>query len=231
MKAAVLEAVNRVVVREVPEPVAGDYQALCEIAYGSVCAGTDNHLVKGSKPFSDWFTMPAILGHESIGRVVKLGPKVRHLRVGDLVTRVGTPPVGDFNVAWGGFAELGIATDWKALREDGASEAQIGPYLVQQVLPSGSDPRAATLFITWRETWSFLTRLGLRPGQRLGIVGSGGNAFSFAAHARNLGCQVTILGNPGRSDLATASALISSITAPLTQPINSALTRVLVFMS
>ena len=202
MKAAVIEAVGRLVVRDLPMPEPGEHQALCELVYGAVCAGTDSHLVGGSKPFCSWFQMPAILGHESIGRVVKLGAKVRHLKVGDLVTRVGTPPVGGVNIAWGGFAEFGIASDWRAMLEDGANAAQVTFLRVQQVLPAGTDPAAATMLITWRETWSWLCRLGLRPGLRVCIAGSGGNGFSFAAHARNLGCEVTVLGSANRADIA-----------------------------
>lgn len=36
-------------------------------------------------------TFPTILGHESVGRVVEIGSKVRNLQVGQLISRVGAP--------------------------------------------------------------------------------------------------------------------------------------------
>ena len=34
---------------------------------------------------------PTILGHESVGRVIEVGKKVKNFHCGDLVTRVGAP--------------------------------------------------------------------------------------------------------------------------------------------
>lgn len=204
MQAAVIEAAGQLSVRDLPEPAMGAYQARCAMLFGAVCAGTDQHLVAGHQPFCRWFQTPAVLGHESIGRVTAVGAQVRHLRVGDLVTRVGTLPTGGVGIAWGGFAEVGIATDWQAMREDGRPEGEWKDARVQQVLPSGSDPAAATMIITWRETLSYLRRLGLQAGQRLLVVGSGGNGLAFAAHARHLGARAVVVGSAGRAAVCAA---------------------------
>jgi len=109
MKAAVIHGPADLRVREVPEPTPGDYEVLCELLYGATCTGTDSHIIGGNFPWIG--RLPTILGHESVGRAVKLGAKVRHFRLGDLITRVGTPPVGDCSVTWGGFTEFGLARD------------------------------------------------------------------------------------------------------------------------
>ncbi len=199
MKAAVIESPGVLAIRELPAPAMGDYLARCEILYGAVCAGTDTHLVAGHAPFCHWISLPAVLGHESIGRVVEVGAKVRSLRIGDLVTRVGTTPVGGVDVAWGGFAEIGIAVDWRAMRDDGRPVAEWNDRRVQQVLPASADPAASTMIVTWRETLSYLRRIGLAAGQRVLVIGSGGNGLAFAAHARNLGLRATIFGSPARA--------------------------------
>ena len=115
MKAAVIEEPGQLTVRDVPKPEPGPYGALCELLYGATCTGTDQHLISYDPPFCYWVELPAILGHESIGRVVEIGANVRNLKPGDLVTRVGAPANDDVNVAWGGFAEFGVATDWCAM--------------------------------------------------------------------------------------------------------------------
>ena len=201
MKAAIIERPGVLTVKEIPMPEVGEYDALCELLYGATCTGTDQHLIAGRFPWPVHY--PTILGHESVGRVVEVGAKVRHFKVGDLITRVGAPPVGEYSVNWGGFAEYGIAMDHRAMQEDGVDRSQWGGYRVNQVIPPGVDPAGATMLITWRETLSYLTRMDLGEGARVLVVGSGGNGLSFAAHAANAeAAQVVVLGNAAREDAA-----------------------------
>ncbi len=205
MRAAVVEGPGQLVVRDMPIPTPGPYEALCELAYGATCSGTDWHIVDGNFPYCS--PLPTVIGHESVGRVVELGAKVRHLRVGDLVTRVGTPaaPELGLSVTWGGFAEYGLARDWWAMAADGLPAEQWMGHRVNQVVPHGVDPRVAPMFTTWRETLSYLTRLGFRAGQSILVVGSGGNGLSYSAHARNLGAaSVAMVGSAALAEPAQA---------------------------
>jgi len=201
VKAAVVEAPNRLVVRDLPEPRPGDYQALCELLYGATCSGTDSHIIDGSFP---WISpLPTVLGHESVGRVVEVGPKVRHLKPGDLIPRVGTTPMGGCSVTWGGFAEFGIATDFRAAQEDGLPPQVWGGARMQRVLPPGTDPAEATMFTTWRETLSYATRLGVAEGTSVLVLGSGGNGLSYITHAANAGAAPCVMiGSPVREAAA-----------------------------
>ena len=205
MRAAMVESPGRLVVRDVPMPEVGPYDALCQLLYGATCTGTDQHLINNTFPFG--VTYPTILGHESVGRVVDVGAKVRYLTKGDLVTRVGAPPDphGAYAVHWGGFAEYGLARDHRAMAEDGCPRDQWWAYRVNRVLPAEIDPAEATLVITWRETFSFITRMGMGVGRRLLVIGSGGNGLAFAAHATNLGVSlVAMIGSAGRESAARA---------------------------
>ncbi|MFM8356282.1 MAG: zinc-binding dehydrogenase [Gammaproteobacteria bacterium] len=202
VKAVVVAEPGRIEIRELPMPRPGPHQVLCEQLYGSVCAATDRHLVRGDLPLPN-IAYPLILGHESIGRVVELGPGVSSFRVGDLVTRTGYPELPGIRAFWGGFAEYGLATDARAMRDAGRPESEWRPHLVNQVLPGDVDPAAAPMMITWRETYSYLTRLGVAAGASLLILGSGGNGFSFAVLARLLGAgTIVMLGNTRWRDLA-----------------------------
>ena len=191
MKAAVVENAGQLVVRELPDPPMGKYEARCEMLYGSVCAGTDTHLLHFHVPFCYWMQMPFILGHESVGRVVDTGEKVRHLKPGDLITRVGSPAVGGIHSGWGGFATTGIASDWRAMQEDGIEGWT--DKTVQQILPPDVDPAVGTLFITWRETLSYVMRMGIGQGKSVLVMGSGGNGLAFVSHARNLGASRIVM--------------------------------------
>jgi threonine dehydrogenase-like Zn-dependent dehydrogenase len=198
MKAAVIVKNNRLKILDVPEPQPGDYQAKCEILFGAVCSGTDSHLIDGSLRFRS--PLPTILGHESIGRVIATGRNVRHLKPGDLVTRVGAPAMAPYSISWGGFAEFGIAVDHQAMEEDGRPQAEWGKFRIHRKIPASFDPAAATMIITWRETLSYLTRMGVHKGASLLVIGTGGNGLAYAAHARNIGLkQITLLGAPERA--------------------------------
>ena len=198
MKAAIIQEAGKLVVKELSPPVAGDYDVLCKTLYGAVCTGTDTHLIHFHPPFCYWVGLPAILGHESIGRVVELGAKVRNLKKGDLVTRVGHPGADGVGSAWGGFAEFTLGKDWQAMKADGVEGWP--SHTVNQVLPAGVDAADGTMFITWRETLSYMNRIGAGEGQRVLVLGSGSNGLAMANHAVNLGApQVVLLGAATRA--------------------------------
>ncbi len=206
MKAAAIQKFGSIDIIEMPMPKPGDYEALCELLYGAVCTGTDSHIVQGCFPWTS--PLPTVLGHESIGRVIELGPKVRNFRIGDLVTRVGTPPSpkDGISVTWGGFAEFGIAKDHWAMQADGLPAAQWHGSRVNQVIPPGIAPSTAPMLTTWRENLSFLNRLGVKSGSSVLIGGSGGNGLSFARLASNLGAFVALAGAPYLQEAALAKS-------------------------
>ncbi len=81
MKAAVLEGVKKIAVREgVAEPSIGPKDVLVRAKACGIC-GTDVHIWEG-----DFFpTFPLIPGHELAGEVAEVGAEVTDLKVGDRV--------------------------------------------------------------------------------------------------------------------------------------------------
>ena len=209
MKAALVEKFGSIVVREIADPQMGDYDALCDLLYGATCTGTDSHIIAGSFPWIG--KLPTVPGHESVGRVIAIGKKVRNYKVGDLVTRVGTPPSSDgtFSVTWGGFAQRGLARDHWAMCADGrpAAEWNDGMITANQIVPAAVDPRVAPMFTTWRETLSLVKRLGIGAGAHVLIAGSGGNGLALAAHAANRGAIVAMIGSPRREKCARGAGV------------------------
>jgi len=201
MKAAVVEKPGQLTIRQIPEPPLGDYDARCAMLFGAVCAGTDQHLIGGNFPWPIQY--PTILGHESIGRIVEVGPRVRHFKIGDVITRVGTTPPEGLHANWGGFAQWGIARDHQAMKEDGLPDEEWSGHRINQIVPPDIDPASATMMITWRETLSYITRLGVKAGAQVLVLGSGGNGHAFVAHATNLGAaRVALTGSARRADVA-----------------------------
>lgn len=81
MKAYVIEAAKKSVVKEVTLPEPSDNQLLIKVMAAGLC-GTDGHIYLGEY-FSDF---PLIPGHEFCGVVEKVGKNVKNFKVGQRVT-------------------------------------------------------------------------------------------------------------------------------------------------
>ncbi|MEZ3158915.1 zinc-binding dehydrogenase [Microbacterium sp. BWT-B31] len=178
-----------------PEPEIGPYDVLVETLAAGVC-GTDRHIVEGTFYRSAY---PAIVGHETLGRVVQTGKDVRYLTPGSLVLRTTAvrpgEQLGEWHSMLGGFAELAVATDVRALTEDGRADL-VRPYdRMQRTVPGDFDPLDAGAFIVFKETLSWLRTVGDVAGRRLVVIGTGGAALMFIQIARSLGArQVIVVG-------------------------------------
>lgn len=197
MRAAVVPEPGRIELVELPEPRYGDYEASVEIIACSICSGTDSHIVHDQFPMRAY---PCVLGHESIGRVLEVGPAVRNFKPGDLVLRpTAVRPgekLGGYNSMFGGFAERGLIADAAAIMADTPrgelpNIPAFGP--AQQIVPSDFDPDLAGAFITFKETLSFLYRLGVQAGKSALILGSGTVGLSFALGAKVIGATPVIV--------------------------------------
>jgi len=208
MRAAVVPAPGRIDLVELPEPSYNDYEALVEILTCSICSGTDTHIVDDHFPMRAY---PCVLGHESIGRVIAVGSAVRNLKVGDLVLRpTAVRPgerLGGYNSMFGGFVEVGLVADSAAIIADTprGEPPKLPPFaLAQQVVPPDFDPDLAGAFITFKETLSFLYRLGVQPGRSTLILGSGTVGLSFALGAKLIGATPVMVTGRRAEALATA---------------------------
>ena len=83
VKALVLEAYNKFVYQDVPEPEMGAEDVLIEVAACGIC-GSDVHGMDGS---SGRRIPPIIMGHEAAGTIAQVGAKVTGWQVGGRRTR------------------------------------------------------------------------------------------------------------------------------------------------
>lgn len=102
MKAAVLEALNNMVVREVPTPNIDDNSVLIKVKACAVC-GSDIRIFHYG---NDRVNPPQILGHEMAGEVVEVGKNVTKFKEGDRVAIGADVPCGECV-----FCEAGIGNN------------------------------------------------------------------------------------------------------------------------
>ena len=92
MKAAVLEDVEKLIVRSVPDPTVPASEVVLRVKAVGVC-GTDLHLFRGHANYNldakgrpiPLQEQPQILGHEFAGEIVEVGREVKDLKPGDRV--------------------------------------------------------------------------------------------------------------------------------------------------
>ncbi|MDK2897446.1 MAG: hypothetical protein PWP04_1566 [Candidatus Atribacteria bacterium] len=91
MKAAVLEAIDRLVVKEVPDYQVGPGEILVRVRACAVC-GSDLRIMHSGNPR---VSFPQIVGHEIAGEVVGIGEGVKKFKVGDRVAVGADVPCGE----------------------------------------------------------------------------------------------------------------------------------------
>jgi L-iditol 2-dehydrogenase len=202
MKAAIIKEPGKVVINNIPDlPSLSDYECLCKNLFAATCSGTDRKLINNSTPWE--INYPAVLGHENVGQIIETGKKVINFKTGDLVLRsVYVYPDEEkngYHAAFGGFSEYGIITDVKSMEKDGYRE--YNPYANYQMkLPhEWKDNPSSVIFITLKETFSWLRKLLPFYGKDIGIIGAGPVGLFFVKLAA-LFCAktITVLNRSGR---------------------------------
>lgn len=181
-------------VQDIPMPEINEYEALVKVETCMICNGTDLGVIAGHvREASDY---PLVLGHESAGRVVKVGIKVTAFRLGDLVVRP-TQKVSDrYSIGWGGFSEYAVVKDYLAIVRDGADIPDASLGITQQVVPEGITAEQASLLITFKETYSQVKRIGAAQRKNMVIIGDGPVGLSVLTSAKLLNVsEVYMIGN------------------------------------
>ena len=135
---------------------------------------------------------PLALGHESVGRVVRVGQKVRNFAVGDrAVAGLNFDlQMEGVNSGWGGFGEFTIANDHAAMVADGVADEAHGwveVYEIQTKVDADIPPHEAVLLCTWREVLAAFRDFHLQPGEDVLIFGAGPVGLSFVKLGRLFG--------------------------------------------
>ncbi len=180
-----------------------------QILYCGICH-SDLHTVR-----EEWgqIAFPQVPGHEIVGRVAAVGAEVSDLAEGELVgvgcmvdscrscdaCRDGLEQYCDtgFTGTYGGVEkETGRPT------QGGYADAVVVDRDFVLRIPDGLDPAAAApLLCAGITTYSPLREFGVKPGQRVGVVGLGGLGHMAVKIARAMGAEVALFTtSPGKAD-------------------------------
>jgi propanol-preferring alcohol dehydrogenase len=188
MRAMVLLAAGQALREErLPVPEPGPEQLLLRVHACAVCR-TDLHVVDGELPHPK---LPLVLGHEVVGTVEGLGPRVTGMALG---TRVGVPwlgwTCGQCAYCVSGRENLCERARFTGYQLDGGyAEYTVADHRFCFPLPEGyPDLQAAPLLCAGLIGYRSLRLAG--PGERLGLYGFGAAAHVLIQVARHQGRRV-----------------------------------------
>jgi (R,R)-butanediol dehydrogenase / meso-butanediol dehydrogenase / diacetyl reductase len=179
MPAAVYRAKGDVVVEERPVPAPEPDQVLLEVSYCGIC-GSDIHIL-----LEGWGDTPGLIaGHEYAGTIVALGRDVEGWQIGEAVVGGPSPRCGHCRRCLEGKPSQcenrrGSAGHFG----DGAFARYILVRAAALVrVPEGVSPRHAALAEPLAVALHGITRSGVKPGDRVLVIGAGPiGALSIAA--------------------------------------------------
>ena len=151
-QALVVTAADRVEVRELELPEPGPGQVLVESWYSCVSPGTELRVMSGSMPAT---AFPFAPGYATVGRVIAAGAGA-DLAAGSVVFGGGSEVTAPYHRCWGGHVGHAVG--------DG------GGWIT---VPDGVDPGHAALTKLGAIAWHGIRLAGIRPADRVTVVGLG----------------------------------------------------------
>ncbi len=180
------------------EPLASDVEI--DILYCGVCH-SDLHFARNEWGMTAY---PVVPGHEILGRVTRVGPKVSKFKPGDLAA-VGCMVdscrscdccrrgLEQFCTGGAVFTYNGPDSHLGGMTFGGYSERVVVDEAFTLKVPSNLDPAsAAPLLCAGITTWSPLRHWKAGPGKKVGIVGLGGLGHMGVKFAKSLGAHTVL---------------------------------------
>jgi threonine dehydrogenase-like Zn-dependent dehydrogenase len=208
MKALVLEEYGKVVIKDVPKPMADGNMVLIRIKAASIC-GSDVHGYDGS---SGRRRPPLIMGHEASGVVEEVGSAVKDLKPGDRVTFNSTEYCGTCNFCARGKQNMcltgkvfGVSCD--AYHKEGAMAEYIAvpDYIVYRV-PEGVSFVEAALTEPLAIALHAVNRTEIMLGDTAIVFGAGTIGSMVVKLLQISNCSRVILVDIDQAKLDAASA-------------------------
>ncbi len=171
---------------ELPEPVAGDGEAIVSVKRVGIC-GTDLHAFMGNQPFFDY---PRVLGHELAGIVEQVGDNEAGLNAGD---RVGVIPYlhcGHCVACRRGKTNCCVSMKVLGVHTDGGMRERIAVPVSHLVRANELTLDQAAVLEPLSIGAHAVRRSGLRAGETALVIGGGPIGLGVMTFARHAGAKV-----------------------------------------
>ncbi|QRM56234.1 zinc-dependent alcohol dehydrogenase family protein [Sinorhizobium sp. BG8] len=189
MKAARLEAIGKLVVREVEKPSPGPDDLLVRVEASGIC-GTDRHLFAGEFPSRP----PVTLGHEFSGIIEAVGERVERFRPGMRIT--GDPNIHCDRCQQCRRGRINLCENLQAIgihRDGGFADYVVIPQNQAYELPASLDPAFGAFCEPLACCLHGVDMAGIRTGQSVVVLGGGVIGLLVVQLARLAGATSVVL--------------------------------------
>ncbi len=188
---------------EVPVPEVGMHDVLIKVLRTSIC-GTDVHIYNWDEWSQKTIPVPMTIGHEFVGRIVKIGSDVHDFGIGDIVSAEGHLVCGKCRNCLAGRRHLCRATKGIGVNREGAFAEYIS---VPVTNVWHCDPNIPLEIISCFDPLGNAVHTALAfdvLGEDVLITGAGPIGIMAAAIAKHAGARYVVVTdiNPYRLDLA-----------------------------
>lgn len=183
---------------DAPLPVPGANEVLVQVKATGVC-GTDLHINKWT-PSYHFMTasLPVTIGHEFSGVVSALGQDVLGLKAGQLVTVRPSVVCGVCAACTEGRPDDCVTRKGIGVSRDGAFADFVRvPARNCIPIPDGVDAKIAALAEPLSVSWEAVRAAGVRPGDRVLVLGPGNIGQGIALFAREAGATEVVVAGHG----------------------------------
>ena len=220
MKALVLENLRDLQLRDVPEPGLGSNDVLIQVKACGIC-GSDVHGYDGS---TGRRIPPIIMGHEAAGTVVRVGPEVSTVGVGDRVTFDSTVSCGTCSFC--GTGDVNLCDSRQVLgvscgdyRRNGAFAEYVSvPAHIVYVLPAAFPFEKASLIEAVSIAVHAAKITEIRQGSSVAVIGAGMIGVLAVQAFRQYGCEKVFAVDLEQTKLDVARLLGADETFLATDP-------------
>lgn len=200
--------------RAVPALAARD--VLVEVALCGVC-GTDVHIVDGEYPL---VKPPRVLGHEFSGTVRGVGTGVTTVQPGD---RVAVDPTVSCGGCFYCREGLPLMCDNRVSHHGGLGEFVVLPEQTVYPLPASVSLEVAALAEPLSCCLHTIDRAGIKPGDKVGVVGAGTIGLMLLQLARRAGATRILVSEPSPAKREMAQRLGADVVVdPLHEDLQAA---------
>ncbi|ODV92420.1 hypothetical protein CANCADRAFT_86620 [Tortispora caseinolytica NRRL Y-17796] len=209
----VLESVGKVKFEDRPVPVPGPKEVLIEVAVTGICGSDVHYYTHGG--IGDFIVKePMVLGHESAGKVVKLGDSVTTLAVGDRVAL--EPGVPGRYSKWTKSGRYNLDDDMKFAATPPYDGTLCKYYVLPEdfcyKLPESMSYEQGALIEPLAVGVHVARQACVKPGDKCAVFGAGpvGLLIGQICKAFNCGSDVTIVDiSDARLEMAASLGLIA----------------------
>lgn len=196
MKAIVIEAPGKVIMKDVPFPERKKGEALLKLLYGGIC-GSDLGSYRGTFAYFDY---PRIPGHEFSAEIIEIDENEYGLKKGMIVTCNPYFNCGHCYSCERGLVNACMDNKTMGCQMDGAFQEYITMPLERIYDGKGLDAKLLAAIEPFCIGYHGVQRAGIRPGDKVLVVGGGTIGVLAANAAKALGAEIYLCDIPAAEE-------------------------------